>query len=92
MKEARSRHTAALSPNGKVLIATTAGKDAGEGDAFSSAELYDQAMNGFVATGSMTAGRQAHTATLLPSGKVLLCGGYDTRGQSSASAWVYQPF
>lgn len=41
----------------------------------------------FSPTGSMTAGRRGHTATLLPNGKVLVAGGYAT-----ASAELYDPF
>ncbi|MGD0019033.1 MAG: kelch repeat-containing protein [Candidatus Limnocylindrales bacterium] len=43
----------------------------------------------FVATGSMTMGRDSHTATLLPDGKVLIAGGeaYD----EARSAELYDP-
>jgi Galactose oxidase, central domain len=44
----------------------------------------------FTSTGNMTAMRSLHTATLLPSGKVLLAGGSD--GQSNVgSAELYDP-
>ena len=44
----------------------------------------------FSATGPMATGRQQHTATLLPNGKVLIAGGYD--GTSSlSSAELYDP-
>jgi hypothetical protein len=44
-------------------------------------------------TGSMASGRMAHTATLLPSGKVLLAGGRDNANSLDpiASAVLYDP-
>jgi hypothetical protein len=88
----REEHTATLLPNGKVLIAG--------GDATSdgtrvlvSAELYDPSTGTFTATGDMTTPRAAHSATLLPNGKVLISGGFSIPGNSRdmASAELYDP-
>ena len=49
-----------------------------------------QAEYGFSLTGSMTNSRYYQTATLLPSGKVLITGGYDGSGVLS-SAELYDP-
>src|SRR2546429_636629 len=67
---ARSRHTATLLPNGKVLVA-----GGNNGPALSSAELYDPATGMWAATGSLGTARERPTATLLPNGKVLVAGG-----------------
>lgn len=46
----------------------------------------------FVPTGSMTVPRQYHTATLLPTGKVLIAGGRtDPTGSALASAELFDP-
>ena len=64
MTTARSRHTATLLPNGKVLIA------GGADD--SSAELYDPNTGTFTLTGNMIAGGLG--GILLPNGKVFFVG------------------
>src|SRR5439155_11997034 len=75
-------HTAALLPNGGVLVA------GGDGNGYlTSAELYDPVAGTWSATGSMATARYAHTATRLPSGKVLVAGGYD--GSVLVSAELY---
>jgi hypothetical protein len=79
---ARAAHTATLLPNGKVLIA--GGGTAGGfglpflGQGIAASEVYDPATNSFSATGTMGTPRYAHTATLLPNGKVLIAGGIST--------------
>jgi hypothetical protein len=54
-----------------------------------SVELYDPASSTWVATGNLTAGREEHTATLLPSGKVLVAAGYGAG--LLVSAELYDP-
>ncbi len=88
MATARWFHTATLLPSGKVLIAGGWENDGWEGDPFASAELYDPVEGTFTPTGSMATARRSHTATLLPSGKVLIVGGWSN---SPASAELYDP-
>jgi hypothetical protein len=84
---ARTRHTATLLPNGKVLVA--GGND---GHALSSAELYDPASGTWTATGSMGTARERPTATLLPNGKVLVAGGaLNELDAYLSSAELYDP-
>jgi N-acetylneuraminic acid mutarotase len=46
---------------------------------------------GWTTAGSMTEARHAHTATLLPSGKVLVSGSFTPGGNVVATAEVYDP-
>ena len=58
----------------------------------SSAELYDPATGSWSSTGSLGTARYCHTATLLPSGKVLVAGGVWTgAGNALSSAELYDP-
>ena len=55
------------------------------------AELYDPATGLWTATGNLGAIRRDHTATLLPSGKVLVAGGFNSSGVILSSAELYDP-
>ncbi len=84
-------HTATPLQSGKVLVAGGALDDV-DGTGVASASLYDPETGKYTPTGNMTKPRVAHTATLLPNGKVLIAGG----GRSAASptladAELYDP-
>jgi MYXO-CTERM domain-containing protein len=85
---ARYLHTATLLPSGKVLV--TGGLDGTpQQNLLSSAELYDPASGTWSATNALATARYNHSATLLPSGKVLVAGGYGA--SYLASSELYDP-
>ena len=88
--EARYGHTATLFQNGTVLIA--GGANDAELFSFSAgAELYDPVTGTWRSTGNLNTERYQHTATLLPSGKILVAGGYNWPSLSLNTAELYDP-
>jgi N-acetylneuraminic acid mutarotase len=94
----RADHTATLLPTGKVLVAggyTQFCTIEGCGTATQrSAELYDPSTGAWSLTGRMNGARGAHTATLLPTGLLLVAGGCSDDPDCfavTASAEVYSP-
>jgi WD40 repeat protein len=75
MSVQRGFHTATLLPSGKVLVVGGANCN-GTCEELASAELYDPASNSWSPARSLHESRSRHTATLLPSGQVLVAGGY----------------
>ena len=55
------------------------------------AETYDVGSGQFQQAGSMLQARDWSTMTRLPDGRVLVCGGFDTKGNYLASAELYDP-
>lgn len=98
----RAGATATLLQNGQVLVAggacngTNYGCDAGSYLVnLRSAELYNPSTGTWAMTGSMRFGRELQTATLLPSGEVLVAGGFnncdDDFCTDLANAELYDP-
>ena len=93
----RMGHSGTLLPNGKVLIAGGMNYVSPNLVILKSTELYDPNTNTFTAAAPMVTARQAHTATLLPNGKVLVTGGlalyYVRLGYviCTSSAEIYDP-
>ncbi|MGO4393952.1 kelch repeat-containing protein [Variovorax sp. M-6] len=90
MVAARLTETATLLPDGKVLVAGGNGGASG-GGSLATAERYHPATGAWTATGAMSTGRTAATATVLSDGKVLATGGYASSGITLASAELYDP-
>jgi Galactose oxidase, central domain len=101
MVSPRAAHTATLLPSGQVLLA--GGFTGAEASVvLASAELFDPTTGRFSAVGGqpgcpgppgcLVVRRAQHTATLLPSGLVLLAGGTDSAsGSPLAAAELYDP-
>ncbi|MGB8378127.1 MAG: kelch repeat-containing protein [Rhodanobacteraceae bacterium] len=71
----RDAYTATLLPSsGQVLVAGGLNR-MGSPVSLEDAQLYDGTTQTWARTGAMNGGRAAHTATLLPSGQVLVTGG-----------------
>jgi hypothetical protein len=93
---ARGDHAATLLTNGNVLVEGGFACDpsnclATQVDMSASAETYDPTTGLFSATGSLATARQAHTATLLSDGTVLVAGGWSGSNSGLTSAELYQP-
>ena len=91
---ARESHTATLLQDGRVLI--TGGTRSQDGGfhwvTLADAEIYDPVTGTFSLTGSLNDARSRHTATLLPSGKVLITGGWNSQQPDNlSSAELYDP-
>ncbi|MEO5717996.1 MAG: kelch repeat-containing protein [Chthoniobacterales bacterium] len=92
LSTSRFVHTATLLPSGKVLVTGGASGFYPNLTYLSSAEIYDPATGVWTATGSMGNARYNHTATLLPSGKVVAAAGYSfPAGGYLTSAELYDP-
>ncbi|MFY1825559.1 kelch repeat-containing protein [Myxococcus fulvus] len=76
MATARGAHTATLLPSGKVLVTGGYAHASGISAPLRSAEVYDPATEQWSPAGNLVSARGSHTATLLPTGDVLVAGGY----------------
>jgi WD40 repeat protein len=90
MGTARDYHTATLLPSGKVLVVGGYADSPMGSTPTDSAELYDPASGTWSAVASSRQARVSHTATLLPSGKVLVAGGHNNMGMV-LDAELYDP-
>jgi UDP-N-acetylglucosamine:LPS N-acetylglucosamine transferase len=86
---ARGSFTATLLADGRVLVVGGFNYEVGSG-ILASAEIYDPVGGTFSPTGSLATARNAHTATPLADGTVLVVGGSNGTAPL-ASAEVYDP-
>ncbi|HLN99847.1 MAG TPA: kelch repeat-containing protein [Pyrinomonadaceae bacterium] len=87
-------HTATLLSSGKILLAgglLCGGMSCGNGT--NMAALFDPVSETWSSTGNLNTGRELHTATLLPNGKVLIAGGLidSESGLATNSVELYEP-
>jgi hypothetical protein len=75
MVVARSFHTSAMLPDGRILL--MGGADS-NGNVTATCEIFDPASNSFGPAASMGTARAAHAATVLLDGRVLVTGGTTT--------------
>lgn len=86
MSVSRNQHTATALPDGRVFVAGGMYfHDFFAAYALYSAEIYDPTAGTWSSTGEMTGTRLSHTATLMPSGQVLLTGGWQSIFQDHGS-------
>jgi len=97
--QARSQHTATLLPNGNVLILggsqimpPVGGGAPAAPVSLGGAEIYHPATGTFTNAGKLRVARTSHSATLLPSGTVLVAGGYDLGFDGDADPYVETMF
>jgi galactose oxidase-like protein len=93
MEVGRAAHTATLLPNHNVLIAGGFSSESTYAS-LASAEIYNSKTATFSYTGSMTAARSNHTATLLANGEVLIAGGSSIANSPpfvTATTEIYDP-
>jgi hypothetical protein len=93
----RQSHTATLLRNGKVLVVGghRSFNPIAVAELFDPVNAFDGANGAFYGlwadTGSLATARYAHTATMLPNGKVLVVGGYNSSGTAIGSGELYDP-
>ncbi len=94
MVRGRHHHSATRLLDGRILIAGGEERQAGEILLLRNTELYDPESGTFIAGPDLPEGRSHHTASLLPSGRVLVCGGLGARDNQAvalASCLLFDP-
>lgn len=85
------QHTATLLADGRILVA---GGLLQSSATVASAAVFDPSARPgaqWVTAGSLASARNAHSASLLPNGQVLIAGGYGSLNQNLASAELFDP-
>ena len=92
----RWMHTATVLPSGKILVAggstdLLVGPQTTVEAPVVGVTIYDPVNNVWSSAGSLATARYSHTATLLPSGKVLIAGGRTSATGYSNSSELFDP-
>jgi Kelch motif protein/galactose oxidase-like protein len=91
MSVARNTFTLTALGNGRLLVVGGNVEDGVNGIPLTSAEVFDTGSGVFTPTGQLLTGRDSHTATLLPTGKVLVAGGRVLYSRYTQTVEVYDP-
>jgi hypothetical protein len=87
-------HTATLMPDGRVLFTGGYPGNGGQGNptTLASSELFDPVTGLWEIIGNLNEGRDSHTATPLPDGKLLVAGGFNWNFRTYvANTELYDP-
>ncbi|QSQ20996.1 kelch-like protein [Pyxidicoccus parkwayensis] len=90
MSRGRWSHTMTLLPSGKVLAIGGSTLSNGSGE-IRNVDIYDPTTNTWTVGAPMSFSRAGHTATLLPSGKVLVIGGTSAESGGGRIPELYDP-
>ena len=91
MTSERYRHESTLLSDGRVLVTGGLKTVRWPPTVIATAELYDPERGVFISLPDMTTPRTGHTATLLPSGEVLIAGGSRGSFISISAAELFRP-
>lgn len=99
MAVGRLGHRATVLPDGTVLITSGQGYEGGAPDPEADVgpslvtliEVFDPVTSSFSTAGRLSEGRQYHTTTGLPDGRVVLIGGGDHEGEALAGVEIWEP-
>jgi N-acetylneuraminic acid mutarotase len=84
-------HSAAILPDGRVLVAGGWSYTGSTDPSLSTAEIFDPASNSWSATASMAGGRAEYRLAILRDGRVLVAGGVTPNYKTIATAEIYDP-
>lgn len=94
LREPRTHHTATTLPDGRVLTVGGYGRktdpSTSTNPTLGSVEIYDPSSGAWSSGAALPTARANHSAVLLPSGKVLIVGGFTERDLLT-SAQIYDP-
>jgi N-acetylneuraminic acid mutarotase len=89
MSTARFSHTATLLDDGRVMVAGGFLSAPGVSTYLSSVEFYDRTSNTWSSGPPLATARAFHTASRLPSGRILVAGGASTSGTAIQSSELF---